>query len=201
MDKPSGTRRLVIIGLVGLVWVGASLGRRASTAATAIAEVLSHDYTSALQAATSPPAPCFGDCGGDGAVTVEELVRLVNIALGTSPLDACPTSGCPCWNGDACVQVVINCIIEAVNNAMLGCPTLGHACGGGAGLVCHAGEVCDVHDPTCADVHVSGTCVTRPAGCIALFAPVCACDGGTYSNDCERLAAGAPAWQHDGSCP
>ncbi|OFV91254.1 MAG: hypothetical protein A3J75_05565 [Acidobacteria bacterium RBG_16_68_9] len=31
-----------------------------------------------------------GDCGGEGRVTVDELVKGVNIALGNMPLDRCP---------------------------------------------------------------------------------------------------------------
>ena len=34
-------------------------------------------------------AECTGDCDDDGAVSVAELVRCVNIALGTEVLQAC----------------------------------------------------------------------------------------------------------------
>ncbi len=59
---------------------------------------------------------CFGDCNGDGEVTIDELVRGVNIALGILPLDACPSfdSG-----GDG--EVTIEELIAAVNDALAGC--------------------------------------------------------------------------------
>jgi hypothetical protein len=59
---------------------------------------------------------CTGDCNGNGNVTVDELVRGVNIALGTTGLDQCvslDTSG----NG----IVTVDELIKAVNNALSGC--------------------------------------------------------------------------------
>ena len=58
-----------------------------------------------------------GDCNGDGAVTVDELVTGVNIALGTTPLSACAAFD---RNGDG--QVTVDELIEAVNNALAGPP-------------------------------------------------------------------------------
>jgi streptogramin lyase len=65
----------------------------------------------------TPPA-CVGDCNGDQSVTVDELLRMVNIALGNAPLSACePGDG----NGDG--QITVDEILVAVNNALNGCPT------------------------------------------------------------------------------
>jgi hypothetical protein len=59
---------------------------------------------------------CTGDCNGDGSVKVDELVKGVNIALGTTGLDQCAsldTSG----NG----IVTVDELVKAVNNALTGC--------------------------------------------------------------------------------
>lgn len=59
---------------------------------------------------------CTGDCSGDGEVTVNELITMVNIALGTSPVSTCPPGDA---NGDG--EITINEIIAGVNNALNGC--------------------------------------------------------------------------------
>jgi hypothetical protein len=68
---------------------------------------------------------CVGDCNYDGAVTVDEIVTGVDIALGDYPLSVCPQLGRP-WNpfdpnGDG--LVTIDELLAAVNNAVAGCPT------------------------------------------------------------------------------
>ncbi len=59
---------------------------------------------------------CVGDCNGDGSVAINELITSVNIALGSSPLSACPSIDA---DGDG--NVGINELITAVNNALGGC--------------------------------------------------------------------------------
>jgi len=68
---------------------------------------------------TSSPlaATCIGDCGGDGSVTIDELVRSVNIALGNAAVDACLASD---RNGNG--AVTIDELVAAVGNALNGCP-------------------------------------------------------------------------------
>ncbi|MBI5502014.1 MAG: hypothetical protein HY907_17360 [Deltaproteobacteria bacterium] len=61
---------------------------------------------------------------------------------------------------------------------------------------CPAGERCDVRG---CGAGATGTCVPAPADCTADWNPVCACDGKSYWNDCERLAAEA-ARSGDGAC-
>ncbi|GIW43583.1 MAG: hypothetical protein KatS3mg077_0865 [Candidatus Binatia bacterium] len=58
-------------------------------------------------------AACLGDCGGDGEVTVNEIITMVNIALGNAPVSTCPVAD---PNGDG--QVTIEEIIQAVNSLL-----------------------------------------------------------------------------------
>lgn len=65
---------------------------------------------------TPPPVPpCPGDCDGSGEVTVDELVQLVNQALGLAPVTCHSGDG----NGDG--EVTVDEIVAAVNNALSGC--------------------------------------------------------------------------------
>jgi hypothetical protein len=58
-----------------------------------------------------------GDCNGNHVVTVDELVRGVNIALGNLPLAQClPFDP----NGDGGVGIAE--LVQGVNNALRGCP-------------------------------------------------------------------------------
>jgi hypothetical protein len=64
-----------------------------------------------------PPSACTGDCNQDQKVTVDELVTMVNIALGNTPV-------ANCLNGDASGdgEITIAEIVSAVNNALGSCP-------------------------------------------------------------------------------
>jgi len=63
------------------------------------------------------PETCPGDCNGDATVTVDELVRGVNIALGAQPL-----ANCPVFDRNGSGSVEINELVQAVNAALNGCP-------------------------------------------------------------------------------
>jgi len=63
--------------------------------------------------ALAQDSACLGDCNGDGDVTVDELIKGINIALGTVSPSACPAFA-------DCLDVT--CLISAVNNALNGCP-------------------------------------------------------------------------------
>ncbi|MFN8643307.1 MAG: choice-of-anchor V domain-containing protein [Candidatus Binatia bacterium] len=66
---------------------------------------------------TVTPAPaCAGDCNGDGAVAINELISGVNIALGTAPVGTCASIDA---NGDG--RVAINELVAAVSRALGGC--------------------------------------------------------------------------------
>jgi hypothetical protein len=67
-----------------------------------------------------PVPTCVGDCDASGSVTVNEIITLVNMALGSqTQLSACP-NGLPADITDPS-QVDVSLIIKAVNNALNGC--------------------------------------------------------------------------------
>jgi hypothetical protein len=62
---------------------------------------------------------CAGDCGANGPVTVDDLVGMVDVALGTAPL-----SGCAAGDIDHDGEVHVDEILAAVRVALIGCPAL-----------------------------------------------------------------------------
>jgi hypothetical protein len=66
---------------------------------------------------TPTPATCPGDCNGDGAVTVDELIQGVQIALGNAPVTRCPAFDI---NVDG--VVTIDELVIAVNDVLTACP-------------------------------------------------------------------------------
>ncbi|MBX3024521.1 PASTA domain-containing protein [bacterium] len=89
---------------------GSIHGLRALILAVALAAAPGTRFAAAQSA-------CTGDCNGNAQVTIDELVRSVNIALGLLPLDACLAVD---RNLDD--QATINELITAVNFALFGCP-------------------------------------------------------------------------------
>lgn len=66
---------------------------------------------------TSTPivATCGGDCGGDGEVTVDEILALVALSLGGD------VPACPSGDTDASGTITVDEIVAAVNHAIAGC--------------------------------------------------------------------------------
>lgn len=74
------------------------------------------DGPSGIALQTTPaPAPCVGACDGTRTVAVNDIILLVNIALGNAEASLCPY-GIPGGR-----QVDVAMIIQAVNNALNGC--------------------------------------------------------------------------------
>ena len=65
---------------------------------------------------TATAVPCRGDCNSDGHVTVDEILTMVNIALGNADISSC-RAGDPSGDG----QITVDEILTAVNNALNGC--------------------------------------------------------------------------------
>lgn len=82
------------------------------------------------------------------------------------------------------------------------CATGGKVCGGRSSAVCATNEYCKYTPAAmCGRADATGTCtpIVKDAGCIALYDPVCGCDGKTYGNDCEATRAGVSV-DHTGTC-
>src|SRR5262245_34159431 len=82
---------------------------------------LADDTVSVLLAVTTcveaTPRLCVGDCHNDRAVTVDELLALVSIALGSASLTACPAAAA--WvDRSPYPEISVSRMVKAVNNAL-----------------------------------------------------------------------------------
>jgi hypothetical protein len=69
---------------------------------------------------TVEPSGCAGDCDGHGTVTVDELIKGVNIALGTAGIELCAS-----FDTNGSNTVTVEELIKGVNNALSGCAQTG----------------------------------------------------------------------------
>ena len=76
---------------------------------------------------------------------------------------------------------------------------LGGICGGIQGIACNPGLFCDHRPGSCKISDAQGRCVGVPRFCNKIFRPVCGCNGKTYGNNCDRLAA-KEQLAHVGKC-
>lgn len=82
---------------------------------------------------------CVGDCDRNSDVTVDELVTMVNIALG-----AADPSTCVAGDANGSGDIAVNEIVAAVNTALKGCaPPVGRGACGDQVVDADKGEECD----------------------------------------------------------
>lgn len=78
-----------------------------------------------LVLSTAPAAArrvCTGDCGGDANVTVDEILKGVDVALGASA-----TTTCNAFDPGSDGAVDVSELVAGVNHALLGCPLVTRA--------------------------------------------------------------------------
>src|SRR5215831_19318179 len=79
----------------------------------------------AVLTSTARPAAatCFGDCNGDGRVTINEVIVMVDILLGLQPLSACAAGD---RNHDG--KITVDEVIADVAADLKGCALAPAAC-------------------------------------------------------------------------
>ncbi|MFN8628466.1 MAG: hypothetical protein U0587_21165 [Candidatus Binatia bacterium] len=107
----------------GAYTIGGTIGQHDAGQLNGQSYLLAGGFWGRVVAGTSPsptptptPPACTGDCGGDVQVTVEDLLTMVNIALGNAPVR-------DCQRGDASGnnRITVDEILRAVNHGLNGC--------------------------------------------------------------------------------
>lgn len=77
--------------------------------------------------------------------------------------------------------------------------SIGDTCLRDGALACPEGSFCAFAPSTMCGASGAGVCAARPEACIALYDPVCGCDGRTHGNACYAANAGVSV-VHTGAC-
>ncbi len=139
-----------------------------------------------LLAVGSPASACTGNCDATCSVTVDQIIAMVNIAIGTAPISACRAGD---TNGDGAVTIeeIVAAVGDAINDVVCQCsPRCGDEQVTGT-------EECD-DGGTCIGGPNAGTHCTREGNCAgngvctggAKLGTSCAADGDCPGATCQR---------------
>ena len=113
---PTATGTRPTVGATATPTTAATIG---TTTPTTEPTATTTGATPTPQGPTPTPGACSGDCDGDGRVSINELIRGVNIALARALLTTCPS-----FDRDGNGAVGIAELITAVNAALRGCAAI-----------------------------------------------------------------------------
>ncbi|MDX2165760.1 MAG: hypothetical protein SF182_01800 [Deltaproteobacteria bacterium] len=117
---------------------------------------------------------CTSDCSSDGAVTIDELIKSVNIALGSASVMTCPHA-----DRDSDGDVEISELITGVNKELVGCALLKIDL--------------DVYNSTAAQVTLVGTRISGPSAGVG--------EQTTYTKTISNVSCASPTLGSPCNCP
>jgi len=74
---------------------------------------------------TPAAGACTGDCDGNGTVSINELIRMTNIALGVSLCGEGQVAACPAGDANGDCAITVEELVRAVGNNLSGCTRFG----------------------------------------------------------------------------